>query len=438
MDFAISLSTGKTYEASVVNYEQTKSLKLVCAVCKEKVFKRVRRIPLKTHMFVHYKGGSPGCELYSPSVASETPFTGDLGVSRGQSFEQFITDINLDLGNLLLEAQVLHGGDVDTRLVRLVTALTEKNGGDLKPLLNVVESHGVAFLSIAEKGGQANNSAEIIFEFYSRDGARFVDRLICNWALYCICVLNDDSDIAAAMDFINSEKVWFSQLTALTLGGLSLFYNNSDLIFFRDSFLRHLDRDFNRNPRVGSQVNAPLVSIEGLRSSGVVAVIQSPRVEFRTSMGSLTVELYPEKAPISVGNFLRYVDDGFYSGTIFHRVIADFMIQGGGLTADMEEKPNKHPPITLESKNGLRNDIGWLAMARSGEPNSATSQFFINTVNNEGLNHPQPDGNGYAVFGKVIEGMDTVDKIRRVKTRSAFPHRDVPSETILIESAKRR
>ena len=168
------------------------------------------------------------------------------------------------------------------------------------------------------------------------------------------------------------------------------------------------------------------------------AAAPTPQVEFRTSMGNFTVELYPEKAPITVENFLRYVDDGFYTGTIFHRVIADFMVQGGGMTADMAEKPNKRAPITLESKNGLRNDIGWLAMARTGDPNSATSQFFINTVNNAGLNHPQPDGNGYAVFGQVIEGMDTVEKIRRVKTRTTFPHRDVPAETVLIESAKRR
>jgi peptidyl-prolyl cis-trans isomerase A (cyclophilin A) len=168
------------------------------------------------------------------------------------------------------------------------------------------------------------------------------------------------------------------------------------------------------------------------------AAAPAPQVEFRTNLGNFTVELYPEKAPITVENFLRYVDDGFYSGTIFHRVIADFMIQGGGMTADMSEKPNKRASIAIESRNGLKNDIGWLAMARTSDPNSATSQFFINTVNNSGLNFPQPDGHGYAVFGKVIEGMDTVEKIRRVKTRTAFPHRDVPAETVLIESAKRR
>jgi peptidyl-prolyl cis-trans isomerase A (cyclophilin A) len=169
-----------------------------------------------------------------------------------------------------------------------------------------------------------------------------------------------------------------------------------------------------------------------------VAAAPAPQVEFRTNMGSFTVELYPEKAPITVENFLKYVDDGFYAGTIFHRVIADFMIQGGGMITDMSEKPNKRAPIKLEARNGLRNDIGWLAMARTSNPDSATSQFFINVVNNNGLNYPQPDGNGYAVFGKVIDGMETVEKIRRVKTKSTFPHRDVPAETVLIESAQRK
>ena len=168
------------------------------------------------------------------------------------------------------------------------------------------------------------------------------------------------------------------------------------------------------------------------------AVAATPQVEFNTSMGKFTVELYPEKAPITVENFLRYVDDGFYAGTIFHRVIANFMVQGGGMNADMSEKANKRPPITLEARNGLKNDTGWLAMARTNDPNSATSQFFINVVDNAGLNYPQPDGNGYAVFGKVVEGMDTVEKIRRVKTKNTFPHRDVPAETVVIESAKRR
>ncbi len=159
----------------------------------------------------------------------------------------------------------------------------------------------------------------------------------------------------------------------------------------------------------------------------------NPQVLVKTSLGEFVLELYPDKAPQTVANFLQYVNDGFYSGTIFHRVIGNFMIQGGGFTRDMGRKPTR-PPIALESKNGLRNDTGWVAMARTSQPDSATSQFFINTVDNAGLNHPQPDGHGYAVFGRVIRGMETVNQIRAVKTRSAGMHQDVPVEPVVIDS----
>ena len=137
-----------------------------------------------------------------------------------------------------------------------------------------------------------------------------------------------------------------------------------------------------------------------------------------------------------MANFLKYVDDGFYSDTIFHRVIPGFMIQGGGFEKNMSQKKTREP-IELESRNGLKNDRGTIAMARTSVPNSATAQFFINTVNNNGLNYPQPDGNGYAVFGKVIEGLDTVDKIAGVKTGRAGMHGDVPVEPVIIESVER-
>jgi peptidyl-prolyl cis-trans isomerase A (cyclophilin A) len=164
----------------------------------------------------------------------------------------------------------------------------------------------------------------------------------------------------------------------------------------------------------------------------------NPQVLVRTSAGEFVIELYPDKAPATVENFLQYVRDDFYSNTIFHRVIGNFMIQGGGFTGElykggMRPKPTRQS-ITLESKNGLRNDRGWVAMARTGDPNSATSQFFINTVDNAGLNHPQPDGHGYAVFGKVIRGMEVVDKIRAVPTGTVGPYRDVPREAVTIES----
>jgi peptidyl-prolyl cis-trans isomerase A (cyclophilin A) len=162
----------------------------------------------------------------------------------------------------------------------------------------------------------------------------------------------------------------------------------------------------------------------------------NPQVLIKTSKGEIVVELYPAKAPVTVENFLKYVDSKHYDGTIFHRVIGNFMIQGGGFTADMRQKPTQ-APIRLESQNGLKNDTGWIAMARTSVPDSATSQFFINVVDNAMLNHPQPDGHGYAVFGKVVKGMETVNAIKSVKTTSSGMHRDVPAEPVTIESMTR-
>jgi peptidyl-prolyl cis-trans isomerase A (cyclophilin A) len=162
----------------------------------------------------------------------------------------------------------------------------------------------------------------------------------------------------------------------------------------------------------------------------------NPQVLMKTSLGEIVIELYPEKAPKSVENFLKYVDDNHYDGLIFHRVIGNFMIQGGGFDKDMKQKATRGP-IPLESRSGLKNDIGMLAMARTGVPDSATSQFFINTANNASLNYPSPDGNGYAVFGKVVKGMETVEKIAKVKTGRNGPHGDVPAEPVVIESVTR-
>lgn len=164
-----------------------------------------------------------------------------------------------------------------------------------------------------------------------------------------------------------------------------------------------------------------------------------PVVIMETNMGNVEIELDAEKAPISVKNFLRYVDEGFYSGTIFHRVIKDFMIQGGGFTKGMEQKP-VHEQIKNEATNGLKNTRGTLAMARTSVVDSATAQFFINTVDNGFLNHSSPDprGYGYAVFGRVTSGMDVVDKIRAVSTTSKMGMSDVPVETVEIKSIKRK
>jgi len=154
---------------------------------------------------------------------------------------------------------------------------------------------------------------------------------------------------------------------------------------------------------------------------------------FKTNLGSFKIELDEKNAPITTKNFLDYVNSGFFNGTIFHRVINGFMIQGGGFTPDMKQKDTK-PPIANESNNGLKNDAYTVAMARTSVPDSATSQFFINVTNNDFLNYPAQDGFGYCVFGKVTEGMDTIDKIKNMATGNhPNGHQDVPIEAIIIE-----
>ncbi|CAG0972808.1 Peptidyl-prolyl cis-trans isomerase A [Myxococcaceae bacterium] len=157
-----------------------------------------------------------------------------------------------------------------------------------------------------------------------------------------------------------------------------------------------------------------------------------PVVIIKTNLGDVTVQLDPEKAPKTVENFLAYVDAGFYDGTVFHRVIKNFMIQGGGMTADGKQKPTR-PPIKNEANNGLENDVGTIAMARTNVVDSATAQFFINTKDNDFLNHGGRDF-GYAVFGKVTDGMDVVRKIEAVETGAG----DVPRQTVTIVSIKRK
>lgn len=160
----------------------------------------------------------------------------------------------------------------------------------------------------------------------------------------------------------------------------------------------------------------------------------SPRVKLATSAGDIVVELDQAKAPKTVENFLQYVKDKHYDGTVFHRVIDGFMIQGGGFTADMQQKPTR-APIALEASNGLKNDKYTIAMARTGNPDSATSQFFINVKDNAMLNAPKPDGYGYTVFGKVVAGTEVVDKIRAARTGTKSGMENVPLDTITIQSA---
>jgi len=158
-------------------------------------------------------------------------------------------------------------------------------------------------------------------------------------------------------------------------------------------------------------------------------------IRFETSHGPFTVELFAKEAPVSVENFLRYVDDGFFDGTIFHRIVPGFVLQGGGLTADFANKKTR-APISNEAKNGLKNARGTLSMARTSDINSATSQFFVNLVDNAFLDHGTRDY-GYAVFGRVTDGMDVIDKIARVKTGRRSGYTDAPLEDAIILSAKR-
>ena len=160
----------------------------------------------------------------------------------------------------------------------------------------------------------------------------------------------------------------------------------------------------------------------------------APKVKLSTSMGDIVVQLDPAKAPKTVANFLAYVKAKHYDGTIFHRVMDGFMIQGGGFTPDMAQKPTQ-APIALEASNGLKNDTYTIAMARTGDPHSATAQFFINVKDNAMLNAPNPDGHGYAVFGKVVEGTAVVDKIKAVATGNKGPHQNVPTTPVTILSA---
>ena len=167
---------------------------------------------------------------------------------------------------------------------------------------------------------------------------------------------------------------------------------------------------------------------------GVVGAAEKKSVVLmKTSLGNIKIELMQRESPITVKNFLSYVEAGYYSGTILHRVIPGFMIQGGGFTSDMKVKKTGQP-IKNEASNGLKNDRGTIAMARTSAPDSATSQFFINLVNNDNLNRPMPDGHGYAVFGKVIEGMDVVDKIASVSTGVTMGFPNVPKTPVVIKS----
>lgn len=175
-----------------------------------------------------------------------------------------------------------------------------------------------------------------------------------------------------------------------------------------------------------------------LFSTITTAYAANPQVEIKTNFGTIVLELYPDKAPKTVENFLSYVKDGYYTGTVFHRVIPGFMIQGGGFDKTLRQKPARQP-VENEAANGLRNEIGTVAMARTSDPHSASAQFFINVANNAFLNYtaPTPQGYGYTVFGKIIKGMEVVNKIADVPTGPAGPFpSDVPNVTVVIEEVR--
>ncbi|MBS0545977.1 MAG: peptidyl-prolyl cis-trans isomerase [Proteobacteria bacterium] len=177
------------------------------------------------------------------------------------------------------------------------------------------------------------------------------------------------------------------------------------------------------------------LAFAALASVALSAIAANPTVELHTTQGDVVVEVFADKAPKSAENFIRYVKDGHYDGTIFHRVIDGFMVQGGGFDAAMNQKPTR-APIENEAKNGLKNVPGTLAMARTQDPHSATAQFFINLVPNTFLDYPSRDGWGYAVFGKVVKGMDVVEKIGKVPVRNTGLHQNVPVEPVVIQSAR--
>jgi len=178
-----------------------------------------------------------------------------------------------------------------------------------------------------------------------------------------------------------------------------------------------------------------LILTAGILAGSSALAADPVKVLMKTSMGDIRLELYPDQAPVTVQNFVEYASEGFYDGTIFHRVISHFMIQGGGFTPDMQKKPTREP-ITNEAKNGLSNRRGTIAMARLPQPNSATAQFFINVQNNMNLDYKNDQNPGYAVFGRVTDGLDVVDDIRFVATTRVGQFSDVPAEPVIIQEVR--
>ena len=240
MEFATSLSTGKTYEAAKVSYAQVKALKLVCPVCKEKVFKRVRRIPHETHMFAHHKGGSPDCEFYFPATSDNRSIADTDGMSRGQNFEEFINGIYEDIRQLLIQARLIQENSFDDRLMRLIKALVDKELRNFIPSLKTVELAGLAVLKKSAESSHSEKIASLILEFYSRDRARFIDGLFCQWVLYYIYCHHKDADIAVALNRLAGDEKQLSDIAGAMIVGLALMYSKEDLSRYSDELSSRL------------------------------------------------------------------------------------------------------------------------------------------------------------------------------------------------------
>ncbi len=263
MEFAASLATGKTYEAPKVNYAQAKTLKLVCPVCKEKVFKRVRQIPHETHMFVHHKGGSPDCELYFPAATYGSSVATDHSVPRGQTFEQFIKDIDASIASLLINAGLINS-PIDCRNLNILSSVVDEYSRNLSPSFSVVEA--AALEGWTCNSNDACEIVELILEFYTRDAARFIDKLFSKWFIYCISLRDVSCDSSAILSILVKGSNQFSTLAGLFLHGLALFYSDEDLSHFYNIFSKYADsvckNITTKKPKKSSYTSVPRLTLK--------------------------------------------------------------------------------------------------------------------------------------------------------------------------------
>jgi hypothetical protein len=240
MEYAISFSTGKEYAAYSVSYAQVQELKLLCPVCKEKVFKRVRQTPKATHMFVHHRGGSPDCELYHPAVVAGSTSEGSNQFARGQTFAQFISDIEFDIQRVLIEARLIPQTGISDNLLRSIDSALQKEHPQFAPSFAAVELANLSILTKSAASLEAERRASLINEFYTRDGARFIDAIFCKWLLGCVHSQSPNVDISFLTRRIVRNRTTLSNVAAFMLAGLALFYTGDSLDLYRDEFTAKL------------------------------------------------------------------------------------------------------------------------------------------------------------------------------------------------------